>query len=138
MTRTAAAYPPLTPAPTHSAVSARPCWRGRCLGAGLATGVVAGVLYGLGASQGARAHEAYLAASDPDEILRRWDEVETAQTRVVAGHVLAGVTALAVGLAIYQFVTRPGLPPPAPAGLGASLGPTPGASGATLWLRGSF
>ena len=110
------------------------------LGMGLATGAVAGVLYGLGVSQGAGAHDAYMEARDPDEIRQRWGEVETAQTKVVAGHVLAGVTALAVGLAIYQFASRPSPPQSAtaPAGLGASLGPTPGASGATLWLRGSF
>ena len=107
------------------------------LGAGLATGAAAAALYGLGVSGGARAHEDYMAAREPGEIRARWGEVEEAQTKVVAGHVLAGVTAVAVGLAIHQFVSRPDPRPESP-GVEAAVGPTAGAGGATLWIRGSF
>jgi len=115
------------------------------LGVGLAAGATAAVLYGLGASQGAEAHEAYMVAQDPADILARWEEVEAAQAKVVTGHVLAGVAALGVGLAIYQFVTRPAASDVGhsagqarTATLQGGLGPTPGANGATLWIRGSF
>lgn len=105
------------------------------LGASLATGAAAAVLYGLGATEGARAHEAYMAARRPDDILARWDEVEAAQAKVVAGHVLAGATALCLGVAIYQLVTRPG---PVASTPGVEVGPAATPGGAALWIRGSF
>lgn len=73
--------------------------------AALLTG--AGVLYGVGASYGSEAHASYLAASNQAQMDYHYQDVESAQTMLVVGHVLAGAGAVALGLSIYNFATRP-------------------------------
>jgi len=86
----------------------RTLWAYGALGAGAALAVTAAVLYGVGASQGSEAHESYRAATDPDEIEQRYQDVEAAQTKLVVGHVLIGAAVAAVGTSVYLFLTRPG------------------------------
>ncbi len=82
-------------------------WAYSTLGAGIACLAGAGVFYGIGFSQGGSAHQKYLDAKTGDEITSRWADVEAAQTKLYIGHALAGAGALAIGISIYQFLTRP-------------------------------
>jgi hypothetical protein len=77
------------------------------LGAGAACVAAAGVLYVVGALQGNEAHEAYQAAVVPAEIEGHWQDVKSASTKLLVGHVLAGVGVAAVGFGVYQLLTRP-------------------------------
>lgn len=111
------------------------------LGAGGALTVAAAVMYGLGASQGSAAHEDYRAATEETEILLHRDEVESARNKLIVGHVLMGVAAVAYGVAIYALVTRPDERPAA----SAASAPTPPAldvavlpGGAAVSLGGTF
>jgi len=104
------------------------------LGVGAACLVTAAVLYGVGGSQGSSAHDQYLAATDPVVIEARWQDVEAAKSKLVAGHVLAGLGAVAVGISIYQLVTRPA----AEQRPRTALGVAPLAGGGAFSLRGSF
>jgi tetratricopeptide (TPR) repeat protein len=77
------------------------------LGAAGALAVTAGVIYGVGASQGSSAHDDYAKATDPDEIERHYDDVESAKTKLVVGHVLMSTAAAAAGVGLYYLFTRP-------------------------------
>ena len=85
-------------------------WAWTTLGLGMACAAGAGVFYGVGYSQVTAAHDEYndlpstASVSTRDE---KWAEVESASKLYIGGHVLAGVAALAVGVSIYMFVTRP-------------------------------
>jgi len=85
-------------------------WAWTTLGLGLACAAGAGVFYGVGYSQVTAAHDEYnelpstASVSTRDE---KWAEVESASKLYIGGHVLAGVAAVAVGVSIYMFVTRP-------------------------------
>lgn len=119
-------------------------WAYSTLGVGLALAVGAGVLYGVGASQGETAQDDYRSATgavssgvDRDEVCRYHDEVESARSKIVAGNVLAGAAVVALGISIYQFVTRPA-PARQQTGDRAMLHLAPTARGATLVLGGRF
>jgi tetratricopeptide (TPR) repeat protein len=114
---------PTAPDPTLEARRrSRTLWAYGALGAGAALAVTAAVLYGVGASQGSEAHESYRAATDPDEIEQRYQDVEAAQTKLVVGHVLIGAAVAAVGASVYLFLTRPGGGSEAPR-VSLSIGP---------------
>ncbi len=110
-------------------------WAG--LGLAVAATATAGVLYGVGVSNGDEAHEAYVAATRPGDALRYREEVEGAQTKVLAGHVLAGVATAALGLSIYCFVTRREAPT-STSGAGVVVGFSPSPGGAGFSVAGSF
>jgi tetratricopeptide (TPR) repeat protein len=82
-------------------------WAYTALSMGAACAVTAGILYGVGTAQGNAAHDRYQAATLPDEIELHYRDVESAKTKLVAGHVLIGVAAAAIGVSIYSFLTRP-------------------------------
>lgn len=77
------------------------------LGAGAALVVAAGVLYAVGGTQGSEAYDKYKVAEDPDEIAEHRADVESAQSMLIAGHVLVGVGVAAAAYGIYELVTRP-------------------------------
>ena len=138
---TPASHPALTPPvhegpdPAHVALHRRKTlWAYSALGVGAALTVTAAVLYGVGASQGSSAHDAYSKATDPDEMDRHYDDVEAAKTKLVVGHVLMGVAAVAYGVSAYQFLTRPGVEQPGRAHLSLRAG----RHGGVVGLRGTF
>jgi tetratricopeptide (TPR) repeat protein len=69
--------------------------------------VTAGVLYGVGLSSRSSAHSDYLAATDQGVMNDRWADVESAQNKITAGHVLIGLGAVALGFSLYELLTRP-------------------------------
>lgn len=106
---------------------------------GLAGGcvVAAAVLYGLGGSQGSEAHEAYRTALLPDDIEAKWQDVQAAQTKLIAGHALVGAAVLSAGVGTYLLLTRPETSTKESPGPGtAGLAPTRG--GAVFTLEGAF
>ena len=109
------------------------------LGTGLALAAAGGFMIGLGATSGSQAHDAYTAeSSKPDGnsaiIAGHREDVESARSLVIAGDVLVGVGLVAIGVSVYQFVTRPQLREQGTPSL--SLAPAPG--GAALLLGGRF
>ena len=77
------------------------------VGAGLAVASGAAVLYGLGSSRGDEAHLRYGAATSIDAFQQARADVEGAEKMIVAGHVLVGAAAAAVGFGLYHLLTRP-------------------------------
>jgi tetratricopeptide (TPR) repeat protein len=134
--RTPRAQPPRTDE-TPVAAPRRTTWAWVTLGAGLALAATAGVLYGVGASAGQQAYDRYREAQQPELVAEHRRAVESAETKIVAGHVLAGVGAVAIGVAVFRLArgrsAAPGAPPS-----GAGLLPGLGRDGATLWLRARF
>jgi len=104
------------------------------LGLGAALTATAAMLYGVGATRGASAHEAYNETEDHAEIREHRQDVEAAKHMLIAGHVLMGVSVVAYGLSIFQLVTRPEQPSHSTASVEA--GPLDG--GAYLSVRGCF
>ncbi len=103
-------------------------------GAALLTG--AAVMYGIGASEGSDAYDEYRASTASSQYEAGRQSIESAREKLVVGHVLAGVGLAAVGLSVYQFVTRPRVEAaPAPR---SALSITPAAGGALMTLGGSF
>ena len=86
------------------------------LGASVALGVTAAVLYGMGASQGGDAHDKYTEAAGKNppapetEIDGYYDDIESARTKVLVGNILISAAVAALGVSIYQFITRPAAP----------------------------
>jgi len=91
-------------------------WAYATLGTGVALALGAGVLYGVGVSQGSEAQDSYLLATNKKpvasdtELAQLEADKESARTMVLVGNVLIGAAAVALGVSIYQFVTRPGDP----------------------------
>ncbi len=114
-------------------------WGFALLGTGLALAVTAGVLYGVGVSDGDEAHALYsqaTAQTDQSVIDGHRNDVLAARSKVAAGSALLGVGVVAAGVAVYLLVTRPEAP-----GRYASrpaLGITPLAGGAAISLGGRF
>ena len=103
------------------------------LGVGAALGITAGILYGMGASQGGDAHDKYTEAASKNppagetEIDGYYRDIEAARTKVLVGNILVGAAVAALGVSIYQFVTRPAAPEvsagaPPPLNIGAIRG----------------
>jgi len=113
----------------------RTIWAYSTLGLGLALAASAGVLYGVGGSQGADAHQAYSEATDPVEIERRYEEVEAARSKLVAGHVLVGLAAASLGASVYLFLTRPEA---SLDGTASKMTLLPGPQGALVSYQGRF
>lgn len=116
----------------------RTMWAHISLGTGAALAITAAVLYGVGGSQGAEAHEQYMTAFDRSVMEAHYADVEAAQTKITAGHVLAGAALAAVGFSVYLYLTRPpearsSRPRKKRAGA-VQLAPAPGG----LWLTGRF
>ena len=115
-------------------------WAYLTLGIGLACAAGAGVLYGLGASQGSAAHDEYIGATGRsgggtvDEVTRYREDVESARLMLTGGHVLAGAALAAVGLSIYLFSSRATSGDPTISSMG--IIPTP--RGAALAIGGCF
>jgi len=77
------------------------------LGAAMALAVTASALYCAGMSQSREPQDLYRTATDPQEILAHWEDVQSANNTLIAGHVLAGTAAAALGVSIYLYLTRP-------------------------------
>jgi len=121
-------------------------WAYATLGAGLAVATAAGVLYGVGISQGDAAHERYMNAKRPEGRADASRDINEAERMVISAHVLAGLTVATLGVSVYQFITRPsaeaarlspGRPGKAP-GARTSLGVVPLQGGGLLSLGGRF
>jgi hypothetical protein len=86
-------------------------WGYVALGVGAAFAACAATLYVAGGARGSAAYDSYLeatsSAGDPRRALQHRAEVEAAQTELAVGHVFIGLATAAVGLAIYQLLTRP-------------------------------
>ena len=65
------------------------------------------MLYGLGMSGRSAAYDSYSAARIQEEIDSHWADVLYQEKKLIAGHVMAGVAAAALGVSIYFFITRP-------------------------------
>jgi hypothetical protein len=114
-------------------------WAYLGLGTGLACAAAAGVLYGVGSSQGSEAHDKYQTAWQADEIAQHRGDVEAAEAKLVAGHVLAGVAAVAIGFSVYQFIsTKVGSESSSPTPRETAISLSPLGGGAAMTLRGRF
>jgi tetratricopeptide (TPR) repeat protein len=132
--RAAPASLPVTP-PEDDAVARRRRTRTIMAWTSLAVGgacaLTAAFLYGAGVWQGDAAYERYRALTAADPAARfesEWGEVESAKSKVVAGHVMTGLAVVGLGLATWSFLTRPER--------AASVQLLP--SGTGVSLRGSF
>lgn len=106
-------------------------WGYLTLGLGLACAGSAAVLYGVGISEGARAHESYgQQASDIDQLLADRETIGAARTKLLVGHVLAGTALAALGVSLYLLLTRSETP------ARLSVAPSPG--GGSVGLITSF
>ena len=109
------------------------------LAVGLAVAATAGMLYGVGASEGSEAHDAYMDARVQRDMNLYREDIEGARSKIIAGNVLMGVAAVALGFSIYQFVTRPEAPRgPKEVDLTSSVSLMPAATGATFSIGGRF
>jgi len=109
------------------------------LGLGVACAATAGVLYVVGVNRRGTAYDNYSAARDQAVIDGHWEDVEQEEKKLIAGHVLAGVAAAAVGVSAYFFITRPSAteaPPTTRQSLRLVLGGS--GQGAGLLLSGKF
>lgn len=94
-----------TPSPATEVDGRRtPTWGYVALGVGLSAVASAAVLYGVGKAQGDSAHDNYRSATVPSEILGYWGDVEAAERKVTAGHVLIGVGAAAIAVWLYSYL----------------------------------
>lgn len=85
-------------------------WAWTTLGVGLACAAGAGVMYGVGFSQRSAAYDEYSDTNknaSSEELNDKWSEVEAGHRLTIGGHVLAGAAAVAVGVSVYMFLTRP-------------------------------
>lgn len=108
------------------------------LGVGVASLAAAGVLYGIGASQGSTAHDAYSQTSSQSVMDENREIIESSRTKLIVGHVLAGVGVAAVVVGIWQLVVRPEIPeqPVSPSFSSLGLAPAPG--GLVLSIGGAL
>ena len=105
------------------------------LGIGAASLVAASVLYGVAKAEGDDAYDKYSATSNPIAAVQHWDDVEAARNKATVGHVLLGTAAVALGVSLYQLLTRPEVP----AGAGsARVGFVPSNGGGLLSLGHSY
>jgi tetratricopeptide (TPR) repeat protein len=116
----------------------RSLWAYTTLGVGAALVVTASILYGVGASQGGEAHEAYTEATGrPGTSLAEIDlhraDVEAARDKILAGNILLGAGLVALGVSTYLFLTRP-----AERADEAFAGPLVVEGGGGVGLRGRF
>ena len=112
------------------------------LGASVALGITAAVLYGVGASQGGDAHDKYTEAAGKNppapetEIDGYYDDIESARSKVLVGNILVGAAVAALGVSIYQFLTRPEAPEASASVAPVNIGVTRG--GATVSFGYTF
>lgn len=123
----------------------RTIWAWSTLGAGAAMAVAAAVLYGVGVSQGDEAHDKYTAAASKNppapetEIDGYYTDIDAARTKVLAGNILIGTAAAAVGVSVYLLLTRPAATSEeAASGSVTRVGLAPLPDGAALTLGGRF
>lgn len=126
-----------TPAPVVSAQvdhqqRRKTFWAWGSLGAGSALVVTALTLYTVGLVQGTDAHEKYRDAGPTEDIAGHWNDVESAKTKLIAGHVLLGLGAAAMGISVYHFLTMQAEEPATTVGLSGTT------RGAALWVSGRF
>lgn len=69
------------------------------------------IVYGVALSNGSDAHERYMNARDPYESLIFRSQLDSAENTLVAGHILLGLAAVAAGVSVYGFATRPRIVP---------------------------
>lgn len=110
------------------------------LAVGVACLAGAGALYGIGAAKGGEAYDQYREATSGEDYQRHRDDIASARSMLIGGHVLAGAALAAVGFSVYQFVTisRQERAVRSKAGRQRKLrlAPTPG--GAVLFVGGQF
>jgi hypothetical protein len=123
---------PVVPAQENPQQQRKTFWAWGSLGAGSALVVTAVTLYTVGLVQGNDAHKKYRDAGPTEDIGGYWSDVESAKTKLIAGHVLMGLGAAAVGVSVYHFLTLQERRPSTTVGLGGTSG------GAALWVSGRF
>lgn len=96
------------------------------LSVGAACAATAGVLLGLGKSQGDAAHGDYMDLTDPSALDNAWNDVESANNMIIAGWVLAGTAVAAAGVSLWAFLSRPSHEAPPDPAIPVSVVPTRG------------
>lgn len=84
-------------------------WAYGALGLCAAAAATAAVLYGVGLSNRSSAEDAYLATTEEDQAGRdlHWAEVQHEEKKIWAAHAMSAVSAVALGVSLYQFLTMP-------------------------------
>lgn len=119
----------------------RAVWGYATVGVAAALGLTAAVLYGVGGSRGSEAHDAYLAATSAPgiateaQITRHQDDIDGARSQIIAANVLLGAAAVAAGVSVYLFLTRPEAPSRQHSTV---FNITPTGDGAAVYLGGRF
>ena len=108
------------------------------LGAGVALTAGAAALYGVGLSRGNDAYDSYLRADTLADADAQYEDVKSARTLVIVGHVLMGAAVAAYGFSFYSFVTRPCADQASPHGERPAVTVAPTSGGAYLSVGGSF
>lgn len=139
VTKPAATSSPLNPNEDQKLRRNKTIWGYSTLAIGGAAAIVAAILYGVGATQYQNAHDLYLASESGAEMDRHWSDVESADVKLVAGHVMAGLAVSAIAFSIYSFATRPERAPTnALSTRNASLSIRPSTGAIHVGLNGTF
>jgi hypothetical protein len=77
---------------------------------GAAALLAAGTLYTWGALDGSAQHDAYEASIRDADRVRYADGVRSAESVIVAGHVMLGTSVVALGVSLYQWLSTPDPP----------------------------
>lgn len=85
-------------------------WGWSLLGAGVACGGAATVLYILGNGKANDNYDSYSATINQEKMNTYWDEVKTGETMVTVGHVLISASAVLIGGSMFFFFTIPSKP----------------------------
>ncbi len=96
-------------------------------------------MYGVGQSSGSAAYDRYHLTAEPAEMDAHWQDVEAAERLFIGGHVMVGLSAAALGVSLYSFLTRSDDDPAGHASaraVGFGVGAT--GDGASLNLSGAF
>lgn len=113
-------------------------WAYTTLGVGVAFALGAGALYTVGGLEGRAAYKDYAKETYPDLVAQYRGEVEAAETKLIVGHVLAGVALAATAVSIYHFLTRPAAEEPGGQQGRAAFSVAPAANGAMISVEGVF
>ena len=85
-------------------------WGFSLLGAGVACGVTATVLYVIGFGRAGDNYDKYSTTVNQEKMNTYWDEVKSGETLVTVGHVMAASTAVLIGGSLFFFLTIPSKP----------------------------
>jgi len=132
-------------APSHEDVMQtrrqKTTWAYVMLGVSGAAATTMAVLYGVGKAKGDEAYAEYIESSDPEVIADYHRQLDDAETMMAVGHGMLALSVAALGVSIYQLLSRPELPADfniQDAGASIRLDVMPTAGGAGVVLGGRF